>query len=50
MSAIIYFCKIFNIFHKNYLVKPIVISPPINSVLPIAKPITKPLIDVSKRK
>ena len=46
----IHLYKIISTFHKDYLEKLIVILPPINSTLPIAKPIIKPFIKILKRK
>lgn len=41
-SAIQYLRRLFSTFHKEDLQKPTATSPPVNFVLPIAKPIVKP--------
>lgn len=38
-----------NIFHKNLLRKPLAISPSIDFVFSMAKPITKPFIETLKK-
>lgn len=45
-----HFCKMINTFHKDLSKKQAIILPSIDSALPIAKPMTKLLIRVSKRK
>lgn len=40
-SIIMYLWKIINTFHKNYPKNPIIISPPIDSSSPMAKPLVK---------
>ena len=42
--------KLINSFYKEHLEKPTATSPPINSALPMARPIVKPTRPITKRK
>ena len=49
-SVIQYLKKLINSFYKKHLEKPITTFPPINSALPITRPIIKPTKPTTKRK
>ena len=48
--AVLHLCKLINTFYHDYLEKPTTISPPINSIPPMARPTIKPKAEVSSIK
>ncbi len=49
-SAVLHLCKLISTFHHDYPEKPTATSPPIDSALPMTRPIVKPRAEASSTK
>ncbi len=49
ISAVLHLCKLITTFHYDHPEKPTVTSPPIDSTLPMARPIVKPRAEASNK-